>query len=78
MSKAVIGRLILEASTGMHGEESRILADAWADMAQQRAELLEVLKGMKDAFCNPESGELDKRLAVQDMNIAVTKAEAAE
>lgn len=45
---------------------------------EQRAELLEALKGMKDAFCNPESGEMDKRLAVQDMNIAITKAEEAE
>ena len=53
-------------------------AEAVQRLIQQRAELLEALKGMKDAFCNPESGEMDKRLAVQDMNIAITKAEAEE
>ena len=54
MSKAVVGRLILEASTGMHGEEAKILSDAWADMAQQRAELLEALK----VSCTHSSGQV--------------------
>lgn len=44
MSKNYVARLILEASTGMHGEESKILADTWAEVAQQRAELLDALK----------------------------------
>lgn len=68
-------REVLEAMrlNGLHDE-----AAAVGIVMQQRAELLEALKGMKDAFCSPESGEMDKRLAVQDMNIAITKAEAAE
>lgn len=55
-------------------EESSVVLE----MVQQNKDMLEALKGMKDAFCNPESGEMDKRLAVQDMNIAITKAEAVE
>ena len=34
-----IGRLLLEASTGMHGEEAKILSDAWCDMARNNEEL---------------------------------------
>lgn len=55
-------------------EESSIVLE----IVQQNKDMLEALKGMKDAFCNPENGEIDKRLAVQDMNIAITRAEATE
>lgn len=39
MSKERIGRLLLEASAGMHGEEAKILSDAWCDMARKNEEL---------------------------------------
>lgn len=35
MSKEAMGRLILEASTGMHGDVAKRLSDAWAVIAEQ-------------------------------------------
>lgn len=35
ISKEAMGRLLLEASTGMHGEVAKQLCDAWAEMAAQ-------------------------------------------
>ena len=39
MYKAKIGYILLAASEGAHGEEAKILADAWCDMARNNEEL---------------------------------------
>lgn len=35
MDKEAMGRLILEASTGMHGDVAKHLSDAWTEMASK-------------------------------------------
>ena len=46
MSKEAMGRLILEASTGMHGDVAKQLSVAWCDMASRATELKEIIEKM--------------------------------
>jgi hypothetical protein len=43
MNKEAMGRLILEASTGMHGDVAKQLVDAWAAQAEEAQALREKL-----------------------------------
>lgn len=43
MDKEAMGRLILEASTGMHGDVAKQLSDAWTEMASKSEALADAL-----------------------------------
>jgi len=48
MRKEAMGRLILEASTGMHGDAAKQLADAWAVQAHEAQLASEALQNVHD------------------------------
>lgn len=44
------------------------------ELLQQRAELLESLKGLVESYTNPESGEVDRKLSMLDAQKIIESA----
>lgn len=74
MSKEAMGRLVLEASAGLHGKVAERLADAWAEMSSQADELQARLDAMpQKSYVNMGAQALAAELAE-----AVSKDEQSE
>ncbi len=69
MDKEAMGRLILEASTGMHGDVAKQLSDAWAGMASevQRLQALSVTNILLAIVPGDGSGEEVYAQSVEDI-----------
>ena len=64
-----IGRMILEASTGMHGTVARDIAQAWVALAERKQKLQERVDSLQTQLLKEAARTAEEKLRADQMTL---------